>query len=171
MNRSRTRPVRALRQQRGVVTLEYALMLMFGLIPLLFLTYTGVMMMAAQQTLSVASAEGARAALRFAPLADRRVAACQAARRSMQWLTAFSGQNPNCNSPTASPVVVSVPQTCPGAPAASPGAPSPPQCITVTVSYDYQAAPFLPGTGRLYGWTLDRPLSNTAVAQLDLGSN
>ena len=56
--------------QRGVVTIEYAFMLMFGLIPLLLLTYTGVMLMAVQQTLATASSEGARASLRFAPLDD-----------------------------------------------------------------------------------------------------
>ncbi len=163
MSRTRSLPRQQRRLQRGVVTLEYALMLILGLIPLLFLTYTGVMMMAAQQTLSVASAEGARAALRFGPVEDRRIAACQAARRSMQWLIAFSGQDANCSSANASPVVVSQPTDCEGLASA--------KCIRVTVSYDYRTYPFLPGTGRLYGWTLDRPISNTAVAQLDLGSN
>lgn len=151
------------RHQRGVATIEYALMLMFGLIPLLFVTYTGVMLMAVNQTLSLASAEGARASLRFAPLPERRIAACQAARRSMQWVLAYTAQAPDCSGASTSPILVSAAAPCSGMPDV--------QCLTVTVSFDYAAHPFLPGTGRLYGWVLDQPIRSTAVAQLDLGSN
>jgi Flp pilus assembly protein TadG len=149
--------------QRGVVTIEYAFMLMFGLIPLLLLTYTGVMLMAVQQTLATASSEGARASLRYAPPDQRRVAACEAARRSMQWLLTYAAQTPDCSSASSGPIVVSAAAPCSGLADA--------QCMQVSVSFDYRAKPFLPGTGRLYGWVLDRPISSTAVAQLDLGSN
>jgi len=39
------------------------------------------------------------------------------------------------------------------------------------VSYDYRAHPFLPGTGRVYGWVMPTPLRSSAVSQLDLGGN
>ncbi|KAF1016802.1 MAG: hypothetical protein GAK31_00060 [Stenotrophomonas maltophilia] len=44
----------SIRRQRGVVTIEYALMLMFGLVPLLLFIFSGVLIMAAQQTLAKA---------------------------------------------------------------------------------------------------------------------
>lgn len=150
-------------RQRGVVTLEFAFMLMLGVLPLLFLTYTGVMMMAVQQTLATASAEGARASLRFGTAQQRRVGACQAAQRSMQWLLAYAGQTPDCSNGGSAPILVSQPTPCVGMADA--------HCIQVSVSYDYGAHPFLPGTGRLYGWAMDRPIRSIAVAQLDLGSN
>ncbi len=157
------RPVRACRRrQRGVVTLEFALMLILGLVPLLMLTYTGVMIMAVQQTLSMASAEGARASLRYASNSDRRAAACLAARRSMQWLLNYAGQTPDCSNAGAPPIVVSAPAPCAGLASV--------QCMQVSVSYDYGSKPFLPGTGRLYGWVVSEPIRSTAVAQLDLGT-
>lgn len=151
------------RPQRGIATLEFALMLLFGLLPLLLVTYSGVMIMAAQQTLSAASAEGARAAFRHATPTERRTAACLAARRSMQWLLTYAKQSPDCAAGGAPPITVSTPAPCADLPAA--------QCIRVEVSYDYSTYPFLPGTGRVYGWVMTRPLRSTAVAQLDLGGN
>ncbi|WP_421567274.1 TadE/TadG family type IV pilus assembly protein [Stenotrophomonas sp. PD6] len=147
---------------RGAATIEFALMLIFGLLPLLMLTYTGVMIMAVQQTLSLASAEGARASLRYATPPERRVAACQAAKRSMQWLLTYAGQQPDCNAAAAPPIVVSAPAPCSGMASA--------QCMQISVSYDYGAKPFLPGTGRVYGWVITEPIRSTAVAQLDLGT-
>lgn len=156
--------MKTIRSQRGVITVEYALMMMLGFLPLLMLTFSGVMIMAAQQTLATASAEGARASLRFGSTAERRVAACSAARRSMQWLLRFSGQEPDCSSANSSgAIVVSPPAACTGLASA--------QCVTVTVSYDYSSHPFLPGTGTLYGWVMKAPIRSVAVAQLDLGSN
>jgi uncharacterized membrane protein SpoIIM required for sporulation len=48
--------IRDRRQQPA--SIEFALMLMLGLLPLLLFTFSGVMIMAAQQTLATASAEG-----------------------------------------------------------------------------------------------------------------
>ncbi|MGB9101148.1 MAG: pilus assembly protein, partial [Stenotrophomonas indicatrix] len=48
----------ARQRQRGVASIEFALMLLLGLVPLLLLTLSGVLIMAAQQTLATASAEG-----------------------------------------------------------------------------------------------------------------
>jgi Flp pilus assembly protein TadG len=147
---------------RGAATIEFALMLIFGLLPLLMLTYSGVMIMAVQQTLSLASAEGARASLRYATPPERRMAACQAAKRSMQWLLTYAGQQPDCSTAAAPPIVVSAPSPCSGMASA--------QCMQISVSYDYGAKPFLPGTGRLYGWVITEPIRSTAGAQLDLGT-
>lgn len=158
-----TAPAHVRRRQAGVATLEFALMLMFGLLPLLLLTYSGVMVMAAQQTLSLASAEGARASLRFGLPEERREAACAAAQLSMRWLLNFSGQSADCASASTGPIVVSAPAPC------TEGASV--QCIRVTVSYDYDTHPFLPGTARLYRWALGGPISSSAVAQLDLGAD
>lgn len=145
---------------RGVVTVEYALMLIFGIIPLVLLTFTGVMIFAAKQTLTLAAAEGARASLRYGTLPERRQAACTAAGRSMQWLLDFSGQLPNCNSASAAPIAVES-VACTGTAGL--------QCMRVTVSYDYENHPFLPGTVALYGWTMG-DLTSSAVAQLDMGN-
>jgi Flp pilus assembly protein TadG len=150
---------RAPLRQAGAVTIEFALLVMFGLVPMLLLTYAGVMIMAAQQTLSLSASEGARATLLYGTDAERRGAACQAASRSMRWLLNFSGSPVDCASAGAPPVVVSQRMACTG----NPGA----QCIEVTTSFDHNAHPFIPGIGRLYGWVLDRPLSSSAVAQIE----
>lgn len=90
-------------RQRGAASIEFALMLMLGLLPLLLFTFSGVMIMAAQQTLATASAEGARASLRYGSANERRTAACIAARSSMQWLLNFSGQSVDCSNGEATP--------------------------------------------------------------------
>lgn len=158
---SKPRPSLASRRSvRGVVTVEYALMLIFGILPLIMLTFTGVMIFAAKQTLSLAAAEGARASLRYGTLPERRQAACTAASRSMQWLLDFSRQTPNCSSASAAPIAVES-VACTGTAGL--------QCMRVTVSYDYENHPFLPGTVALYGWTMG-DLTSSAVAQLDMGN-
>ncbi|MFT4246424.1 MAG: hypothetical protein QM581_00120 [Pseudomonas sp.] len=128
------------------------------MLPLILLTFCGVMIFAAQQTLALAAAEGARAAMRYGEIDERRQAACEAASESMQWLIEFSGDEADCSSADAAPVTVES-LTC--------TADTERQCMQVTVSYDYASHPFLPGTVTLYDWTLDE-LSSTAVAQLDL---
>lgn len=150
------------RRQRGVVAVEYALMMILGLVPLLLFTFSGVLIMAAQQTLATAAAEGARASLRFGTVNERRTAACVAARQSMQWLLQFSRQNPDCSAGGTGPIQVSAQAPCAGMATA--------QCMTVTVRYDYAAHPFFPGTATLYGWVMRAPIRSVAVAQLDLGS-
>jgi Flp pilus assembly protein protease CpaA len=97
-----TMNIRSPRLQRGVASIEFALMLMLGLLPLLLFTFSGVMIMAAQQTLATASAE-ARASLRYGTAGERRTAACVAARTSMQWLLQFSRQNVDCSAGAATP--------------------------------------------------------------------
>jgi len=157
------KPISVNRQRaRGVVTIEFALLLMFGVLPLLMLTFTGVMVFAAQQSLALAAGEGARASLRYGTPAERRSNACTAAARSMQWLLNYSKAAPTCASADAPPITVSQPYAC----SADNGV----QCIRVTTSYDHDAHPFLPGTGALLSWSMGRSLSSTAVVQLDLGN-
>ena len=62
---------RSRRWQRGVVAIEFALVFLFGVLPLLLITVSGVMIFAAQETLSLAAAEGARAALHYGTTAQR----------------------------------------------------------------------------------------------------
>ena len=76
------------------MAVEFALIFLLGVLPLLLLTVSGVLIFAAKQSLTLAASEGARAALRFGvhgSIAEREVSACLAAKESMQWLLAFSG--------------------------------------------------------------------------------
>lgn len=146
------------REQCGVVAIEFALVFLFGLLPLLLLTFSGVLIFAAKQSLTLAAANGARAALHYGTDAQRQTYACQAALSSMQWLITFAGQTPNC---TSDPITVSGPTTCPSA------VPTGVQCITVKTSFDYDTHPFLPGTKAVYKWTIGSALSSTATIQID----
>lgn len=155
-------PMRSRGKSRGVVTIEFALLMMFGVLPLLLVTFTGVMIFAAQQSLALAAGEGARASLRYGDIGQRRGNACQAAANAMQWLLNYSKTSANCSSANAAPINVSQPYAC--------AADSSVQCIKVTASYNYDAHPFMPGTGAVLGWSLGKSLSSTAVVQLDLGN-
>jgi Flp pilus assembly protein TadG len=152
-------------RQRGVMAIEFALVFLFGVLPLLLLTISGVMIFAAQESLSLAAAEGARAALHYGTTAQRQTNACNAAQASMQWLLTFSGQTLNCGAPPApggayTAIAVSAPAACPSTPAM--------QCMTVVASYNYDAYPFVPGTKAVYGWVMGKIMSSSATVQLDL---
>lgn len=147
------------RNQAGVVTLEYAFLLMVAILPLLIFTFTGTLIFAAKQSLSLAAAEGSRAALRHGNLQQRQANACVAARRSMQWLLNFSGQTPDCLSANSESILISAALPCEDG--------SSVRCIRVTVSYDYDQYPFIPGTGTLFGWTVGQRLQSQAVVQID----
>ena len=156
-------------RQRGVATIEFALVFMLGVVPLLLLTLTGVMLFAAQQSLTLAAAEGARAALQYGTtIAQRQTNACVAAQRSMSWLLTFANETPQCGTPPPpgsgyQPVAVSAAATCPSNASA--------QCITVVTSFDYNNHPFLPGLSAAYAWLLSGTLSSSATVQLDLTGN
>lgn len=139
-------------RQTGVATLEFAFLMLLGLLPLLLLTFSGVLIFAAKQSLALASSEGARAALRYGTPAQRDAAADAAARRSMRWLLDFGVE-------AASAVTVTGPVACIGSTST--------YCYTVTTRYDYNNKPLLPGTGTLYGWVLSGPIADSATAQLD----
>ncbi len=155
-------------RQRGVAAIEFALIFLLGVLPLLLITLTGALIFAAQQSLSLASAEGARAALQYGSITQRQTNACNAAQRSMAWLLTYANENGNCGAPATpggsyAPIAVSAAATCPTNANA--------QCITVVASFDYNNHPFIPGTRTLYGWALGSNLSSTATVQLDLSGN
>lgn len=156
------------RRQRGVVAIEFAIVFMLGLLPLLVLTLTGVLIFAAQQSLTLAASEGARAALRYGTAAQRQTAACQAAQQSMQWLLNYSGDTLNCAAPTSpggtyTPIAVSAAAPCSSSATT--------QCMTVVTSFNYDQHPFFPGTKTLYGWAMNSTMSSTATVQLDMSGN
>lgn len=155
-------------RQRGVAALEFALVFLFGILPLMLLALSGVMIFAAQQSLTLAASEGARAALHYGTTAQRQSAACSAAQASMQWLLTFSGETANCTTPPAPgstyvPIAVSAPTTCPSNAAMS--------CITVVASYDYNNRPLIPGAKLLYSWMTGPTLNSSATVQLDLSGS
>jgi len=155
----RRRPPCTRQWQRGVVAIEFALIFLFGLLPLLMLTLSGVLIFAAKQSLTLASAEGARAALHYGTPAERGMYACQAAQRSMQWLLNFSGEAAACGSDGLGDAITVQPGPCPSAPAID--------CMTVQTSFDYNAHPFIPGTARVYQWLLHDAIRSSATMQLD----
>ncbi|MGN6384141.1 TadE/TadG family type IV pilus assembly protein [Dyella sp. KULCS107] len=163
------RRVQALpRDQRGVASVEFALVFLLGMLPLLMLTFSGVLILAARQSLTLAAEEGARAALRYGSDATRATQACQAARQSMQWLLTYSGEAVDCAAPPAAggsyaPITVSAATPCASAPSIS--------CMTVITAYDYNAHPFIPGTTTIYGWLMQGALTSSATVQLDTQGN
>lgn len=161
-------PIRALAchhgrksRQRGAMAVEFALIFLLGVLPLLLLTVSGVLIFAAKQSLTLAASEGARAALRFGvhgSIAEREVSACLAAKESMQWLLAFSGETPDCSTPGNTPPIAITAISCPAGGA---------QCVQVVTSFDYDAHPLIPGTVTVYGWVLGKTITSSAVVQLD----
>lgn len=129
------------------------------LFPVLFLILYGLityaLIFSAQHTLSLAAAEGGRAALRYQradtadeALALRAAAAQSAAGQSLNWLRNIAGVD----------AVSAVAQACASDAAL--------RCLQVSVTYDYQAAPLVP---RLLGpLSLPTPsqLSSEAVVQI-----
>lgn len=147
-------------RQRGVVAIEFALVFLFGVLPLLLLTLSGVLIFAAKQSLTLAAADGARAALRYGTtglIAERSATACQVAQQDMQWLLNFSGNSgATCTaSGIGSAIVISTP-SCTAV-----------QCIQVQTAFDYDTYPFIPGTATLYGWVLGTTINSSATVQLD----
>ncbi|WP_458069735.1 TadE/TadG family type IV pilus assembly protein [Rhodanobacter sp. BL-MT-08] len=142
-------------RQRGVMAIEYALVFVFGLLPLLLLTISGVLIFAAKQSLTLAADNGARAALQYsASSAARQATACAVAEQSMQWLLNFSGDTPDCSD---APIAVST-IACPSNASLS--------CVQVVTSFNYAAHPFIPGTQAVYKGLLDS-ISSSAIVQLD----
>lgn len=143
------------RGQRGVVAIEFALVFLLGLLPLLLLTFSGVLIFAAKQSLTLAAANGARAALHYGATSDREINACQAAVDSMNWLFTLaggSGTSQKCSSSSlgsAAQALVKVDSVaCPNASASGVSV----SCIQVTTSYDYENNPLMVGTGTFYSW-------------------
>lgn len=128
---------------RGVAAIEFAL-----IFPVLFLMLYGLLtyslIFAIQHTLSLAAAEGGRAAVRFVSNNDlnnlqvRKNAACIAAGNALSWISKEASSEV-CKENIGNGLSVIVDnKTCPASNSSSV------KCIEVNVSYDYKNYPFIP---------------------------
>jgi Flp pilus assembly protein TadG len=156
--------LRCRRKQRGVVAIEFALVFLFGMLPLLLLTLAGVLIFAAKQSLTLAASDGARAALHYSASSGNLTDACSAALQSMNWLFVLSDNGTStpaaCTDKSISNTIASIVVTidCTAASGAT--------CVKVTTSYDYDNSPLILGTGKVYGWLMHKPIESTAVIQV-----
>ncbi|MDE1007968.1 MAG: pilus assembly protein [Paraburkholderia fungorum] len=146
----RVRVLRA-RAQRGVTAIEFAMVF-----PLFFIILYGIvtfsLIFVAQQNLTLAAEEGARAALNWqantslqTALVNRGNAGCAAAKLVIATLV----KSAQCTSSSA---------PC--------GPNNTMQCVNVLLAYNYQASPIVPNLP-LMGITLPDTLSSNATVQLN----
>jgi Flp pilus assembly protein TadG len=145
------------RGQRGVTAIEFAI-----LFPVFFAILYAIiqygMIFAAQQTLTLAAEEGARAALQYqeassttAALTLRQDTAQQACLKSIGWLASVSSSI-TCVATTPSQT------NCPN---------SSMYCVQVAADYpNYSAHPLIP-TIALLRWAVPAKLGSSAIVQLD----
>ncbi len=164
-----------LRNQKGAVAIEFAL-----LFPIFFLIFYAIvtygLIFTAQQTLTLAAAEGARAAVRYPAqvpantslISARKSAACAMTNGALEWLRNMGtglGGTSCMDSPTGDAAGIYVSSgDCTGG-AAGAGI----SCINVRINYNYAASPLIP---KLLGPVLSLPtpdiLRGGAVAQVSL---
>ncbi|WP_227242550.1 TadE/TadG family type IV pilus assembly protein [Paraburkholderia caribensis] len=143
----------ARRRQRGASAVEFALVF-----PLFFMIFYAIvtfsLIFVAQQSLTLAAEEGARAALNYqqaqtvnAALDNRTAAACTAAANLANWLAAKA----KCDASWA-------PCTFDGTM----------RCVTVTLTYNYQSYPLVPPVP-LFDVALPAQLTSSAMVQLNPG--
>nr|WP_246270643.1 TadE/TadG family type IV pilus assembly protein [Paraburkholderia solisilvae] len=143
----------ASRGERGATAVEFAL-----LFPLFFIIFYAIvtfsLIFVAQQSLTLAAEEGARAALNFQQadndadaLAKRVAAACETATGMANWLAARADCEATPNPCTYDPTM---------------------ECVSVTLSYDYAARPLVPPVP-LLDIVLPAQLTSTAMIQLNPG--
>lgn len=129
--------------QRGVAAIEFALVF-----PVFFLLLYGIinyaMIFVAQQSLTLAAEEGARAALRYTA-GDRGAVACATVTPLVSWLSHA---------------------TCPQPVTAACAAISTAQCITVRVTYPYSQYPLVPSLPGMSA-ALPTTLGSSATVQID----
>lgn len=138
--------------ERGSTAVEFALVFpLFFVIFYAIITYS--LIFVAQQSLTMAASEGARAALRFQPNASstsnaldlRATAACTAAAGLVSWLT------------------TTLPCAATHAPCTYDATL---QCINVALTYNYAASPLVP-TLPVFGLVLPSTLNASAIVQLN----
>ncbi|WP_092353407.1 TadE/TadG family type IV pilus assembly protein [Collimonas sp. OK242] len=132
--------------QRGVAAIEFAL-----IFPVFFLMLYGIinyaMIFMAQQSLTLAAEEGARAALRYTLVdVDRGTAACATVTPLVSWLVHAD----QCQPPTPAPCA----------------ALSSARCITVKVTYPYSTYPLVPPLPGMSA-ALPATLGSAATVQID----
>ncbi|XAH24545.1 TadE/TadG family type IV pilus assembly protein [Xylophilus sp. GW821-FHT01B05] len=151
MTRTRsTLPRHCRRRLRGATAIEFAIIFpVFFLIFYAIVTYA--LIMVAQQSLTLAASEGARAMLRYqTSLPARQTTACNVAQASLTWLP----QTPLCPTPT----LVTSQASCTVAGYA---------CYSVVVTYNYAAAPLVPPLlGPLLSLPTPATLTGRAVVYL-----
>lgn len=144
---------RRLSQQRGSSAVEFALVF-----PLFFMIFYAIvtfsLIFVAQQSLTLAAEEGARAALNYQQAQDvttafnaRASAACQVATSMTNWLAGEA----NCDASWAA---------CTFNAAMN--------CVTVTLTYNYESHPLVPSMPLLDA-TLPTQLTSTSMVQLNPG--
>ncbi len=139
------------RHQRGVAALEFAI-LMPALLVFLMLVLNAVMMFAARQSLSLAAAEGARAALRYGSPGDRATVAKNTALTAMAWLQNFGA--------TADAQLDTTTGGCSASAA----------CFKVTTKYNYCTNPLMVGMSLLGCGASANGMEQQAIVQLDAAS-
>ncbi|QQC64938.1 TadE/TadG family type IV pilus assembly protein [Paraburkholderia ginsengisoli] len=141
--------LRRTQAQRGATAIEFALVFpLFFMILYAIITFS--LILVAQQNLTLAASEGARAALNWQTstsvddaLTNRGNAACVAAKQ----MTATLVKSADC---TATPSQCGTGM----------------RCVTVQLSYDYQTNPLVP-TLPLLGFAVPARLSSSATVQLN----
>jgi Flp pilus assembly protein TadG len=141
--------------QRGIAALEFAIVF-----PVLFVLLYGIityaLILVAQQSLTLAAAEGARAALRYTT-ADRGKIGCDTAKAITDWL------GKEANGEYKVQCIAPAPQDC-----AYPAAVATAQCITIQLTYPYRGSPLVPLLlGPLMSVAVPETLRSSATVQID----
>lgn len=145
------------RDQRGAALVEFSLVVVLFFVLLYGIVAYGLML-ALKQSVTNAANEGARAAI-GGSVQD----SYQAASGGLGWL------GPKCcrsDDPSLTPQTAAAPlkinpvqALCPGAPAGGP------QCVTVTIAYDFAGSPLLPPLPG-FGLAFPETITSTGVIQL-----
>ena len=159
------------KKQKGAAAIEFAI-----IFPIFFLIFYAIvtygLIFAAQQTITLAASEGARAAVRYQPGPDeaarqmtRVQAACDMSNQALAWLRkASAGQATAqgvCAAGITSTVVTADKALCSNLTGVT--------CIKVQVTYDYDKAPLIPKLlGPLISLPTPKSLQGQAVAQISL---
>lgn len=154
----RIRSGRRWKDQRGAVLVEFSLVVVLLFVLLYALVAYGLML-ALKQSVTNAASEGARAAIG----ADLQ-ASYDASRDSLEWLGSKCCSSDGSFTPqtAGAPLAINPARAFCSSTATTPGDP---ECVTVSVSYDYAGSPLLPP---LPGWGLVFPdtIHTTGVIQL-----
>ena len=142
--------------QHGIAAIEFALVFPVFFV-LLYGIITYVLIFLAQQSLTLAAEEGARAALRYAAADSLRLTnACSTATQLVSWLGSGTGGVSIATCNTVGPVTCALPV---GTTA---------RCITVSVSYPYGSQPLVPLLlGSAMSVAVPSTLASSATVQID----
>ena len=175
-----------MKKEKGAAAIEFAI-----IFPIFFIVFYAVvtygLIFAAQQTLTLAAAEGARAAVRYpalsggvgattkaAQLEARLAAACSTAGIATDWLRRMGAGlgSATCSAGISNAAGVYATSGLCGVGAASFTASSDPtkvNCVTMQINYNYAIAPFVPELlGPLMSLPTPSLLQGQAVAQISL---